>query len=212
MGRDRSHLTSDLARTLRLQTRRTRLNFLPRPTAIDGEHADFNIKLAPRENEQVYLTVSCQIEKQATPTTAPYHDAHQQLQRQHSHLVEHYTSIHTPNSRFESWLTRSSSDLLMMLTDTGLGLYPYAGIPWFSTIFGRDGLITALETLWIYPDIAKGVLRYLAATQAAEYDPTRDAEPGKILHEQREGEMANLREIPFGRYYGAVDATPRLSL
>jgi glycogen debranching enzyme len=95
-----------------------------------------------------------------------------------------------------------------MVTLTRNGPYPYAGVPWYSTPFGRDGIITALECLWTSPEVALGVLRYLAATQATREVDFQDAQPGKILHETRGGEMAALGEIPFQQYYGTVDATP----
>jgi glycogen debranching enzyme len=116
--------------------------------------------------------------------------------------------IHSTDEGFNAWVRRSRSDLQMMIAPTPHGPYPYAGVPWYSTVFGRDGIITALELLWLDPSIARGVLSFLSATQATEIDEERDAEPGKILHEMRKGEMANLREVPFGRYYGTVDATP----
>ena len=87
-------------------------------------------------------------------------------------------------------------------------MYPYAGVPWYSTVFGRDGLITGLEYLWACPELAKGVLSHLAATQATAVDQSQDAEPGKILHEARQSEMARVGEVPFRRYYGSVDSTP----
>src|SRR5207245_2582147 len=117
------------------------------------------------------------------------------------------TTIVTSNPQFNRWMSRSEADLRMLIGNTSDGPYPYAGVPWYSTVFGRDGLITALECLWADPALARGVLAHLARTQATEDAPERDAEPGKILHEARQGEMAALGEIPFGRYYGTVDAT-----
>ncbi len=116
--------------------------------------------------------------------------------------------MQTSNQVFNRWIRRSIADLRMLTTETAHGVYPYAGIPWFSTPFGRDGIITALEVLWADPEVARGVLAFLADTQATSYADAKDAQPGKILHEMRSGEMAALGEVPFGRYYGTADATP----
>jgi len=116
--------------------------------------------------------------------------------------------VASSNSRFNDWINRSIADVRMMTVGNPETNYPYAGVPWFSTVFGRDGIVTALEMLWMDPSLARGVLDFLAATQAKETDPANESDPGKILHELRHGEMANLKEIPFARYYGTVDATP----
>ena len=130
------------------------------------------------------------------------------MERKQRRLWEDGCIVETSNGQFNEWIARSEADLHMMLTETEQGLYPHAGIPWFSTVFGRDGIVTSLEALWIHPEWARGVLSYLAARQAQEIVREQDAEPGKILHEERWGEMAALKEIPFGHYYGTVDATP----
>jgi glycogen debranching enzyme len=137
-----------------------------------------------------------------------YSEALQAMNQKRSSGPMSDVDIHTSNEQFNAWIRRSRADLAMMITPTSHGLYPYAGVPWFSTVFGRDGIITALEVLWLVPSVARGVLSYLAATQATSHDAARDADPGKILHEMRKGEMARLGEVPFGRYYGTVDGTP----
>jgi glycogen debranching enzyme len=83
-----------------------------------------------------------------------------------------------------------------------------AGIPWFATLFGRDSIFTALSVLPFNPDIAGRTLKMLAGLQGTKVDDARDEQPGKIVHEMRAGEMAATGEIPFGRYYGTIDATP----
>lgn len=112
------------------------------------------------------------------------------------------------HSKIDAWFERSRSDLEMLCTATPQGAYPFAGVPWFSAAFGRDALITALETLWLWPELSASVLRVLASRQCQEEAPSREGEPGKILHEARFSERTNLEHLPFGNYYGAVDSTP----
>jgi glycogen debranching enzyme len=187
--------------------RRTRVGFSPTPQLHDADGVGFRITLASKESKNIALTIACESGAETAPMLT-FDDAYANAAGVFADLESREASVFTSNEQFNDWTKRSIADLRLMITQTRFGPYPYAGVPWFSTPFGRDGLITAFAALWQCPDLARGVLSFLAAMQATEVDPERDAEPGKILHELRQGEMANLREVPFGRYYGSVDSTP----
>ncbi len=187
--------------------RRTRVAFSPPPARIDADAASFDIELAPGERFHIETTVSSDIAE--TGFHAPGHARTlRAIERDVASDRESRIEVMTDNEQFNDWINRSVADLQMLTTRTPHGPYPYAGVPWFSTPFGRDGIITALQTLWSQPEIGRGVLAFLAETQADSEDPSNEAEPGKIIHEMRDGEMAALGEVPFRRYYGSVDATP----
>jgi glycogen debranching enzyme len=184
----------------------TALHFDPRPTRLAVNAATYHLDLAPRQVSSLFVAVSCN--KPAAFKPARFFRGLLAHRREMRRSTAGATSIETSNNIFNEVLCQSMADLNMLMTDTPQGRYPYAGIPWYSTTFGRDGIITALQMLWIDPRIARGVLKRLAFYQAKTVDPLADAEPGKILHEMRGGEMAALREVPFAQYYGSVDATP----
>lgn len=187
--------------------RRTHLSFNPQPNALDADSASYTLALEAGQHTEITMTVACRYLNESV-ATLDFEAVLAQLQSRHAHQAAQVCQIETTNERFNGWLDASRRDLLLLLTETEHGLYPYAGVPWFSTVFGRDGIITALQTLWFYPEVSRGVLAYLAARQATTEDLKRESEPGKILHETRSGEMANTGEIPFGGYYGTIDATP----
>jgi glycogen debranching enzyme len=119
------------------------------------------------------------------------------------------TRISSDNEIYNLVIDRSVMDLQTLaskLPDTGL--YITAGIPWYACPFGRDALIAAYQALMLGPEIAMGTLRYLAKLQGKDTNDYRDEEPGKILHEVRYGELANLGQVPHSPYYGSIDATP----
>ncbi len=210
--------------------RRARFTGSPVPDRISEHDLRFELSLAPREQCAVQLVISCESERAAPGAPAspasssgagaasgdgaarPSRPALGAALRASRRAIQRaevgWAGIYTSNETFNEWINRSNADLRMMVTQTPHGPYPHAGVPWFSTPFGRDGIITAMECLWVSPPMARGVLAFLAATQADADDVGADAEPGKIIHEMRRGEMAAAGEIPFGQYYGSVDATP----
>jgi glycogen debranching enzyme len=187
------------------RTRRTTLSFDPPPTKLSRDLASYDLTLGPGEASRGFMAISCDA---LEPRPLAFHRALRAAHRERRTATSGMTTIETSNDLFNEVLCRSAADLSMLTTGTPEGRYPYAGIPWYSTTFGRDGLITATQMLWCNPDVARGVLARLAAYQSKANDPAADAQPGKILHEMRSGEMAALREVPFGLYYGSVDATP----
>jgi glycogen debranching enzyme len=194
--------------------RRFTLHALPDPAAFDTRHLRYDLHLKPHARCSLFFAAQCSVtEADRLPEAERFDEArffaHYRHSRQsHQRARHHRTAIDSPNPTFNEVISRARADLLTLSTETPYGPYPYAGIPWFSTPFGRDGILTALQMLWLDPSLARAVLRYLAATQATQYRPEADAEPGKILHEARGCEMANTQEVPFGLYYGSVDSTP----
>ncbi len=190
--------------------RATLLRFDPPPSELSGDRADFELTLEPGKQVTLALSVSC-LEAGAPPQDGNpqgFLPAMRAARHELRQAQRGWATVESDNELFDESMRRAGADLRMLVTETDDGPYPYAGIPWFSTAFGRDAIITGLETLWLAPCLSRGVLFYLAANQATHEDPAADAEPGKILHEVRHGEMALLGEVPFRHYYGSVDSTP----
>ncbi len=185
--------------------RETAICFEPAPSLLQPSIATYTIALRASSRQAVFITASCRGPR--GQSTVPFFKGLRSGNRERTAAMRGVATVETSSSALNEVLRRSMSDFYMLVSETDQGAYPYAGIPWYSTTFGRDGLIAAMQMLWLDPNIAKGVLRRLAHHQADGEDPSRDAQPGKIVHEMRGGEMAALNEVPFGLYYGSVDAT-----
>lgn len=195
--------------------RTTTIRFAPEPAEIDDRTARWKIRLPPLTRAEILLRISPQthIEDQ-NPSKAPA------LARSgYTHLLQHRREAFDEWQKDSTWF-RSSNQVFDRLLMNNVGdihalQIPEddhhiiaAGIPWFDTIFGRDSLIAAYQTAMLNPQLAADTLRVLAKYQGTSVDDLRDEEPGKILHEHRSGEMSRRHEVPFGHYYGSVDATP----
>jgi glycogen debranching enzyme len=186
-------------------TRTTDVYFSPPPRQLGPRHATFEIELPVKRRRSIVMSVHCSAGD--NPQRNVFR-AMRAARRELRDATARCGAVETSSTLVNEVLRRSMADISMLVTDKPQGPYPYAGVPWFSTAFGRDGIITAMQMLWLYPALGRGVLRFLAATQATTFDAARDAEPGKILHETRAGELANLGEVPFGCYFGSIDSTP----
>ncbi len=186
--------------------RTTQIRFSRPPVAVSSGEAEFVLELARGKTGELFIEVGAAGDE--CPSAEQFARA---LGRASADMQTRFragASISTSAPLFNQWINKSRSDLALLTTPLPTGPYPYAGIPWFATQFGRDAIITSLQTLWLNPTLAAGVLRFLASMQSTEDSAFRDSQPGKIMHETRRGEMAALCEVPFGCYYGGVDTTP----
>lgn len=186
--------------------RTTCIEFSHTPTTISATQAEFKVQLKRGGCSELSIEIGTQ--EGAAPSRNRFNTAVREVSADMQERLDQGASVSTSGRLFDQWVDRSRADLALLTTALPTGPYPYAGIPWFATQFGRDAIITALQTLWLNPRLAAGVLKFLASTQATETSTFRDSQPGKIMHETRRGEMAALQEVPFGRYYGGVDTTP----
>jgi glycogen debranching enzyme len=199
--------------------RYSEVDFLNAPTRLEADRAVYKLALQPDGHVILELRVSCGDQKvdptasKEQPPSPPnssmnfdraLHARHTQI----AHTANGWAKVSATNELMNSLLRHSDCDLMSIISHDAGGTYIMAGIPWFATLFGRDSIITALSVLPFSPSVAAGTLRTLAHFQGTEVNQERDEQPGKIIHEMRAGEMAVLREIPFGRYYGSVDSTP----
>jgi glycogen debranching enzyme len=192
--------------------RETRIAFELEPTEVmvDDEQvvAEWRLRLQPTQTEMIALTVEPRAASSPNPPERSFDVVMHDLRRSYESWERSCTRIWTDNELYNSLLSRGMRDLRALLTPTRHGNLVAAGIPWFVAPFGRDALLTCHQTLMLNPDLTRGTLEVLAAFQADEVDEWRDAQPGKILHELRQGELAGAGVIPHTPYYGSIDSTP----
>jgi glycogen debranching enzyme len=193
--------------------RGTRISF-SEPCDLSEGSARFDVVLPPRQTWQTHIDISCLL---GDEEHRPRHDCrssgdlHPQMPQTLDEWMQQAPDLETDFDPLLHAYRRSLVDLAALrfrpLERVPWSL-PAAGLPWFMALFGRDSLITAYEALPFQPQLAATALETLSVFQATEDDAFRDAEPGKILHELRTGEMASLGEIPHTPYYGSHDSTP----
>jgi glycogen debranching enzyme len=187
--------------------RRTEIRFLQVPDSIEGRTASFHLHLEPHQQLTLELVITPR-EGDEERRVVGYNDARYALEQSYSGWLQQNTYVGTSSDLFDTMLQRSILDLRLLMVESEFGPIVTAGTPWYACAFGRDGLITALQSLMFCPDLARAMLRLLAHYQGTEVNPDREEEPGKIFHELRRGEMARLGEVPHTPYYGTADATP----
>lgn len=190
----------------------SRIEFFERqPNYFQGYTAVWQISLEPHETQKLsyrlrMLTNGRPISNVSAPATLVQARAAEMLEQ--NEWRQNVTQIRSDKNTFNRVIKRAEQDVYLLRQSFGKGKILSAGVPWFSTLFGRDSIIAASQTLMLDPTIARETLTILAEYQGKEDNEWRDEQRGKILHEIRLGEMARCNEIPHTPYYGTVDATP----
>ncbi|GAC1323519.1 MAG: glycogen debranching N-terminal domain-containing protein [Chloroflexota bacterium] len=186
-------------------TRCTRIETDPHMNRFEDNRVCFQVDLGINERKSMTLALSL-TENSETDASLPPTEEVSRLQK--PAWFDDCTRFTVSNQEVDAVMRRGVDDLEVLLTEFPDAWVPAAGLPRFGVPFGRDCLITGLETLIWNHNLSRDVLRFLAARQGKENNPWNYEQPGKIMHELHTGELARLKEVPFGRFYGSVDATP----
>jgi glycogen debranching enzyme len=187
--------------------RQTKIDVNPAPSRIDENSVLWKVSLPPTKHAEILVTVAPLVEE-SQERPGRFVDSLRGRRQRYSEWERSSTQFRSNQSIFDTAVTNAIGDFHALQIKDGKERIIAAGIPWFATMFGRDSLIAAYQTLTLNPDLALDTLRVLARYQGKEYNDWLDEEPGKILHEYRDGEMTRCGEMPFGPYYGTIDATP----
>jgi glycogen debranching enzyme len=191
--------------------RSTIIAFDPAPTKVEDRACTFELTMEPHGSRTVKVEISVEDIKPGQKPERPVANTEQRMNKilkSYVSALECCNNIPTSNNIFNGVMVRSLADLNMMRMSIDGELFHSAGVPWYDTLFGRDSIISALQLLPFEAGLAKSTLLVNAKYQGSGFNDWKDEEPGKMLHELRLGELANMGLIPQTPYYGTVDATP----
>jgi glycogen debranching enzyme/CRP-like cAMP-binding protein len=197
------------------RTYQTELAFSPSPTQLGPTTMlnQMHVDALGRSSLQVRVTAGVSGDDQPTAparsdSVDDFDEGLARAKRSYDEWLQSATVVESDNGLLDAACARSLKDLRLLVSNLNGQWFFGAGTPWYATLFGRDSLITGLQTLAWNPDLAAGILRLLARYQGTRHDTWRDEEPGKIMHELRTGEFARTNSVPHTPYYGTIDATP----
>ncbi len=194
--------------------RETEVHLDPPPSEFRDKKAVWNLKLSPLKKVEIRTTIVARVgeapsrKRRSSFTFADFEASLRKRRSAFTIWEQESTHFESSNEVFDEALLTGIGDLHALQIPDGEQHILAAGIPWFATIFGRDSVIAAYQSLSVNPRLAVDILRVLARYQGSVMNDWQDEQPGKILHEYRTGEMTRSGEMPFGPYYGSVDATP----